>query len=250
MQGAEPRELKAVILAAGKGTRMGTLTQDIPKPMIPVAGKPVVEHIMRRIAEAGVDEFVLVVGYLSEKIKSYFGDGSGFDFRVSYSEQWEGYGTGAALMAARELAADGPVLMTFADVITSVRTYKDALSTYSKRRGAGVVTLNWVEDPYTGAAVLIDEDQRICKIIEKPPKGEVPSRWNSAGIFVFEPVIFEYLERLTPSWRGEYELADVLNYMIGDRLPIYPSYLEGEWMDVGSVEAITAAEKLLAPRED
>ena len=238
--------MKAVILAAGKGTRMGSLTRDVPKPMIPVLGKPVVEHVMCRMMAAGVTDFVLVTKYLADQIKDYFGDGGSLGARIDYVEQIDSYGTGAALLSANELARGEAFVMTFADVIASTKSYAEAISVFHQKGGAGVVTVNYVDDPHTGASVALDANGRIEQIIEKPPKGQSTSNWNSSGIFVFSPIIFTYLHRLTPSWRNEYELADAMNAMIDDGLDIYPSYLEGDWLDVGSAEALAAAEKMLS----
>lgn len=238
--------MKAVILAAGKGTRMGALTRDIPKPMITVLGKPVVEHVMRRMMAAGVTDFVLVTKYLADVIADYFGDGSRLGASVEYVDQIDKYGTGAALLSAKELVGGEPSMMTFADVITSTATYAQAIRIFRERGGAGVVTVNRVDDPCTGAAVVIGGDGRIDSVIEKPPKGRSPSNWNSSGIFVFSPAIFGYLEGLKPSWRGEYELADAVNAMVADGLSLYPSYLEGDWLDVGTVESIGVAERMLS----
>ena len=96
--------MRAVILAAGKGTRMGALTKDTPKPMIIVNGKPTVEHVIRRMIAGGVTDFVLVTKYLAERIMDYFGDGSALGTRIEYVEQIDKYGTGAALLSAKELA--------------------------------------------------------------------------------------------------------------------------------------------------
>ena len=241
--------MRAVILAAGKGTRMGALTKDTPKPMLLVNGKPVVEHIMRRMMAGGVTDFVLVTKYLAERIVDYFGDGSALGTRIEYVEQISNYGTGAALLSAKELSRGEPVMMTYADILTSTRTYANAIRVFREKGGNGVITLNWVADPCHGGAVIVGDDGRVMAVIEKPPEGQVPSNWNSAGIFAFDSLIFDYLERLAPSPRGEYELPDAMNSMIADGLALYPSYLEGDWLDVGTVEAIGVAEKMLA-RED
>lgn len=237
--------MKAVILAAGKGTRLGELTRYTPKPMIQVAGRPVVEHVMRGIRKAGIEDLVLVTKYLSEKIEEYFGDGSRFGMRVSYVRQGERYGTGAAFLCARELAGDGPVMMTFADVVMSSGSYQGALDVFLDRRGAGVITLNEVGDPCTGADVQLDEEGRVSRVVEKPPPGSASSYMNSSGLFVFDPIIFGYLERLEPSARGEYELPDAINRMTEDGLAIYPYYLRGFWKDVGRVEDVAVADELL-----
>lgn len=250
--------MKAVILAAGKGTRLGELTKTIPKPMIPVNGKPVVEYVIRGIQRAGIDEFVLVTKHLSEKIEDYFGDGSRFGIRIQYAHQGEKYGTGAALESARELVGNEPVMMTFADVVMSGANYRGAMDTYlsalqsaekSGEQIGAVITLNEVSDPCTGADVKIDERGRVRRIVEKPPPGTSPTYMNSSGLFVFAPVIFRYLERLEPSNRGEYELPDAMNRMIEDGLSICPYYLQGFWKDVGRVEDIAAAAELLKTEE-
>lgn len=238
--------MRAVVLAAGRGTRMGALTENTPKPMIPINGKPVVEYVMRRMMAGGVTDFVLVTKYLAHKIVEYFGDGDDLGARVEYVEQTDKYGTGAALLAARELARNEPVMMVFADVIVETQVYARAIRIFKETNGAGVVTLNWVDDPCHGGAVIVDDHHRITGVIEKPPKGQIPSNWNSAGIFVFQPIVFDYLQRLSPSARGEYELPDAMNAMIADGLQLYPSYLEGQWLDVGTIEAVAVAEKMLA----
>ena len=270
--------MRAVILAAGKGTRLGELTRATPKPMIRIAGMPAVEHVMRGIQAAGIDDFILVTKHLSEQIEEYFGDGSRFGMRVRYVVQGDRYGTGAALLCARELASDAPLLMTFADVLMSACNYEGALDVYSrkskvesrkpeaggKRKAggesglstlhsplstSGVITLNTVPDPCTGADVELDDEGRVARIIEKPPPGSKPFFSNSSGLFVFDPVIFSYLERLEPSNRGEYEIPDAVNRMVEDGLAVYPYHLRGFWRDIGTAADIAAAEAELA-RED
>lgn len=238
--------MKAVILAAGKGTRMGDITKNIPKPMIEVAGKPVIEHIICGLMSAGITEFILITRYLTEKIEAYLGNGSAMGAKISYVPQSDRYGTGAALLEAKSLTGGGPVLMTYGDIITPPANYAGALSTFAEKNGEAVITLNWMDDPWAGGAVHVDDDSgKVAKIVEKPPKGKVISHWNSAGIFVFKSVIFHYLEKLQPSPRGEYELPDALNAMVRDGLSVYPYYLQGRWQDVGRPEDIPVAEDII-----
>ena len=238
--------MKAVILAAGKGTRMGGLTKDTPKPLIELAGRPMIEHIIGRLAASGITHFTLIIRHLGEKVRECLGDGSRLGVTVDYVRQSDRYGTGAALLEARDNVGYEPVLMTYTDILTSRENYAGALRTFREKGGVGVITLNWVEDPFQGGAVKVSDDGLMCRVIEKPPKGQVPSHWNSAGIFVFEPIVFQYLESLKPSSRGEYELTDAMNAMIDDGLAIHPYYLRGPWIDVGRPEDISAAEEMLA----
>lgn len=241
--------MRVVVLAAGRGTRMGALTRDIPKAMIAVAGRPVLEHIITRLARVGLSDFILVTRYLAEKIERHFGGGERFGVSIRYASQGDYYGTGAALLSAEDYAAHGPLMMTYGDIITPVVNYSRAMETFSQSQCAAVMTLNWMDDPWAGGAVHVDENGRVSRIVEKPPKGQIVSHWNSAGIMVFDPVIFGYLERLRPSPRGEYELPDALNAMIDDGLAIHPYYLRGGWCDVGRPEDIAAAEEILRQEE-
>lgn len=228
---------------------MGALTRDVPKPMIEVAGRPVIEHIIQRIARAGISEFVIVTRYLAEMIQQRLGDGSVLGVKIDYVRQSDRYGTGAALEEARSYAAAGPLMMVYGDIITPAANYLGAFRVFREFSPSSVMTLNWMDDPWAGGAVHVDGSGLVSAVVEKPPKGQVASHWNSAGIFVFEPVIFDYLARLRPSARGEYELPDALNAMIRDGLQIRPYYLQGEWRDVGTPDDIAAAERILRQEE-
>jgi NDP-sugar pyrophosphorylase family protein len=236
--------VRAVILAAGRGTRLGDLTKTTPKPMISVAGRPILQHIIERVARAGVREFVIVTRYLGHVIREFVGDGTRFGVRAVCVEQGEEYGTGAALQAAKPHTGDGPVMMTYGDIATPAVNYAGALASFSDLGCDAVITLNWVDDPYRGAAVYLDSDGKVSNIVEKPPRGRATSHWNSAGIFVFTPVIFDYLDRLELSSRGEKELPAALNSMIRDGLAVCPYYLQGGWLDIGRPEDVVAAERL------
>src|SRR5438128_682876 len=108
---------KAVILAAGRGTRLGALTANCPKPMIPVAGKPVLEWIVEGLRSAGLDEFLLVIGYRGDTIRNHFGHGLALGARISYVTQPAPNGTGAALALGREFASEEPILSAYGDIL-------------------------------------------------------------------------------------------------------------------------------------
>lgn len=242
--------MKTVILAAGKGTRLGDLTKNTPKPMIPIAGKPVLEYIINQIRESGITDFALVVRYLKEKIEEHFGDGSPFGIRVSYIPQPEVYGTGSALLAAKDFVGLESVMMTFGDVVTHASSYAGVVDVFNNTECDGAIALNYIDDPCKGAAVITDEDGTIVKqIVEKPKKGEATSHWMNSGIFAFKPSVFAYLEKLEKSPRGEYELPDAINAMINDGLTIRPYFIKGPWQDVGTPEDLLSAEKILTENE-
>jgi NDP-sugar pyrophosphorylase family protein len=240
--------VKAIILAAGRGTRLGALTEHTPKPMLEVAGQPMLAHIVGAIAQSGITEFVFVTRYRADVIEAYFGDGAPWGWQITHIRQPEGYGTGVAVMAAQAAVGGEEVLIAFGDILVPPSTYRGVLDTY--RTGcAAALALIWVDDPWAGAAVLQDEDtRRITGIIEKPPKGTVPSHWNNAGVFACAPVLFDYLARLQPSVRGEYELPQALDMMVREGQTLKGYRMQDEyWQDIGTPEDLLAASALLRP---
>lgn len=225
---------------------MKELTRDVPKAMIEVRGTPVIEHVVSRLVRSGISDFVLVTRYLAEKIEDYLGDGSRFGARIAYVRQSDRYGTGAALQETRDAVSGESLLMTYGDILTPHYNYAGAREVFEAAGAEAVVTLNRVPDPCQGGAVQVDDDGRVEGIIEKPPPGTAPWYWNSSGILIFRPVIFDYLDRIGPSPRGELELPDAVNAMVADGRPVRAYYLRGPWLDVGRPEDIAAAEEMLS----
>lgn len=243
----ERRIQHAVILAAGKGTRMGGVTEETPKPMLLIAGKPILEHILEQLTVAGVENFFIVTGYHHEMIERYFrgwqlleekGEGK---VKVEFHVQNPVDGTGSAARLAREFAGNESFLLTYADILCDSSEYLRCAETlHQEPTIAAVLAVKAVDDPWQGAAVY-EERGRIASIIEKPPKGTSTTHWNSAGFYAFRPILFQYLDRLTLSPRGEYELTSALDMMLEDSLDLRISAIEGKWRDVGRPEDLLAA---------
>ncbi|MBI4905052.1 MAG: NTP transferase domain-containing protein [Acidobacteria bacterium] len=231
---------KAVILAAGKGTRMGDLTRDIPKPMLPVGGKPILEHVLDRLRAAGVGEILLVVGYYGDEIRRHFAD---YPLPIVFKEQKVVNGTGAAAGLARDFAGRDPFLLTFGDILCSVADYHGLFAALDEAAD-GVLGAKYVDDPWQGAAIYV-EDERVVRVIEKPPRGTSLTHWNSAGLYVFRSVLFDELRTVPLSVRGEYELTSAVEQLIahGRTLRLY-GVQEG-WLDVGRPEDLQKAEGLV-----
>ena len=237
--------MKALILAAGRGTRLGALTADRPKPMLPIHGVPMIERIMASIArQAGITEFALVTGYHAETIRSHFGDGSRWGWQVQYAHQDPPRGVGDAVNCARDLLSDGPFLMTYGDIMLDPDNYRRFVQAWQAPpewgAGGALVALNWVADPCRGAAVYLNEDKTITRMEEKPAPGTATTHWNNAGLFIFAPLIFEYTARLRPSGRGECELPDAITALIAAGHTARGLELTGGWRDVGTPEDYAA----------
>lgn len=228
---------------------MKGLTADVPKPMLPVAGRPLVEHIVLALKAAGIARFVLIVGYLAERIESHFGDGSRLGVEIRYRRQPVRDGTARALLLGRDAVGPGPFLLGWGDILTRRSNYSGLVGAFTSSDAAGVLSVNWVDDPYRGAAVYVDDAQRIERIVEKPPRGTATTHWNNAGIAVFQPLVFDYAASVRPSPRGEYEIPDAIAAMIADGLRVDAFPLAEPWLDVGTPEDLERAQRLLHEEE-
>jgi dTDP-glucose pyrophosphorylase len=152
-------------------------------------------------------------------------------------------GTAKAALLAREWVGDDPFLLTFGDILAESDHYigmKDAFAGTE-----GVLAARYVEDPFQGAAIYVDDKRLVTRIIEKPVKGTSTTHWNSAGIYVFAPVVFEELERVPLSERGEYELTSAITQMLDAGRTLKMFALDGDWLDVGRPEDIETAQRII-----
>ncbi len=223
--------MKAVILAAGKGTRLRPLTDNIPKPMLMIAGRPLLEWTILRIKEAGIREILVVTNYLEDQIKDYFKDGSDHDVKISYKTQKETMGTSNAFLQAREFVENSQFMALYGDHYLAEGVLKRIKENHDESEVA-VASLK-VDDPSQYGAFKLDGEY-IKKVVEKPDKGKEPSKYANVGIYIFPPGIFDYIEKTKKSPRGEYEITDTMQLMIDDNILFKKHDIrEEEWMDIG-----------------
>jgi dTDP-glucose pyrophosphorylase len=232
---------KTIVLAAGRGTRMGALTEDIPKPMLPVRGKPMLEGTLDRLREAGFDEAFLVIGYKGEMIERHF---AGYPMALTFCRQEQVDGTGSATLLGREFAGSDPFLLTLGDIYMSAEDYRGAFDLLlSDDTASAAAAARWVDDPWQGAAIYV-ENGCIARIVEKPPRGTSTTNWNHAGLYVFRPEVFDFLARIGRSPRGEYELTSAVEAMIAAHRKLLLYAVKGAWLDVGRPDDLKAAQNL------
>lgn len=223
--------LKAVLLAAGQGTRMRPLTLRRPKPLVPVAGRPIIEHIVGGLASAGVRDICLVVGYLGEQIVERLGDGRRLGARLSYVWQEQFGGTGAAVLRAEEFVGQDRFVLGWGDIIVPPSAYRGMVAMYERERPDAVLSVNYVDDPWEGAAVYV-VNGHVDRIIEKPERGASSTHFNNAGLFVFGPELLSILRETPLSPRGELEVPSAIATMLADGRQIRAYEIEGYWSDV------------------
>lgn len=241
------RQLTAVILAAGRGTRMGEITRTTPKPLVPVLGRPALEWVVDALAEAGVTDFVIVTGYLGDQVREVVEQfRSTKPGQFSCVHQEEQLGTGHAMkLTAGTVNRTEAVILAFADIMTAGSNYKAMVDRFYRNRCDVVGGVRDVGDPYKAAAVYMDADGNIERIIEKPPMGSSTTPWAHAGMYCFSPEIYTYLEKLVPSARGEYEVTDAVAMMIADGKRCQAQGLTGYWKDLATPEDVREAESLM-----
>lgn len=231
--------MKAVILAAGKGKRMGELTDNLPKPMVPVLGKPVLEHIVERIRDhSSIRDFFIITGHCAETIENHFLDGSGWGIRCSYGRQEIPDGTGKAPEIAKAWVGDSPFLLSYGDILIDGHEYAGMEKAFAED---GLLSVKKVaqNEIAQGGAVVLDEEGFVSDLIEKAAPGTVSTPWYNAGVYVFRPDVFIYTGRLEKSPRGEYELTDAIRSMARDGKKIRAHELRGNWVDVRDQQVLS-----------
>jgi len=231
------RITRAVILAAGRGTRMGGLTEDTPKPMLIVQGKPILQHIIEGLVEQGISEVLIVVGWKKDVIMDHFSTGEKFNVDVQYVVQKVQDGTGRVVELAKNYVGEQPFLLCCGDILVNAQTYAPLLE---MKGAAGILTVKEGEDLSKGGAVKV-KDGKVVDIIEKgdPSGGEVGEDcYYNAAVYAFSAKIFEYTAKLELSPRGEYELTDAIVAMAQDH-EVRAEFLQGEWADVRDPEVLS-----------
>ena len=244
--------MKAVILAAGKGTRMGGLTDEMPKPMLRVEGRPILEHIISGLREAGILEFCIITGWKAEVVEEYFGDGSRCEVSICYIRQEVQDGTGKAPELAKDFVGDAPFLLTYGDILVMPETYRQMLERWGGGHFSGLVTVTGSEDVTKGGLFFFDEKFYLNHLVEKPTAAQLDelraagrlkegeAAWYNAGIHIFKPTLFDHTARLEKSPRGEYELTDALTSMLNAEEPVAGLEIAGRWVDVRDPKVLQA----------
>jgi bifunctional UDP-N-acetylglucosamine pyrophosphorylase/glucosamine-1-phosphate N-acetyltransferase len=223
--------MKAVILAAGDGSRLRPLTLYRPKCMIPLAGKPILEHLLWVLKENEIEEILLIIGYRKELVQNYFRDGKEFGVKLHYVEQKKLYGTAHAMSLSEEYVSDEDFLMIYGDLLIDPSVVKSTLQKYSEKNVI-TLTLTTVEKPNRYGIVQTEKDQ-VTKIVEKPKSKKFGNLAN-VGVYVFSKKIFKAIPKTAKSQRKEIEITDTLNLLMKEGVPLASVTIEpGNWLDVG-----------------
>jgi glucose-1-phosphate thymidylyltransferase len=239
--------MKAVVLAAGEGTRLRPLTEDKPKAMVEVDGKPLVSHCFDRLAELGAEEFVVVVGYMKEHIIEYFGD-SYEDVPITYAHQREQLGLAHALLTVEDHIDDDFMLMLGDNVFAA--NLQDVVRRQREDRADAAFLVEEVPWEEAGRYGVCDTNKygEIVEVIEKPD--DPPTTLVMTGFYTFTPAIFHACHLVQPSNRGEYEISEAIDLLIQSGRTIDAIGLDGWRIDVGYPDDRDEAERRLQEGPD
>jgi mannose-1-phosphate guanylyltransferase len=219
-----------MLLAAGLGTRLRPLTYQVPKPMVPVLGKPVMDHIVRLLARHGFDDVIANLHYFPDQIRERFGDGSEWGLKLAYSYEEELLGTAGGVRNVREHFGGETFLIISGDALTDI----DLTALWQRHREASAVAtlaLKRVDDPSQLGVVIVGDDGRIQGFQEKPAPEEALSNLGNCGIYVMEPEIFDYFpEQEFVDWA-----QDVFPVLLDQDAAFFGEEVGGYWNDVGSI---------------
>src|SRR5205809_679842 len=227
---------KAVILAAGRGKRMRELTAEVPKPMIAVRGKPVLQHIIEGLRDGGIHGCLVVVGYHADAVRNFFGDGSRYNIAIQYVTQTVQDGTGRVVDLSRNFSGDSPFILGYGDILVDPANYKPLVDLPNDVEA--IISVTSGEDVSKGGAVFVNDRMELVDLREKSKAGQATSLWYNAGIYAFRPGIFDFTAKLKPSPRGEYELTDAVRELARLGKKVKALELIGGWADVRDPEIL------------
>jgi glucose-1-phosphate thymidylyltransferase len=233
--------MKAVILAAGQGTRLRPVTLTMPKPLVPVANQPLIAYAIDVLKRAGLTEIGIVVNDLESPIRTQLGDGSRLGVRLDYIVQQEQRGLAHAVGLCHDFVGDAPFCVLLGDNIFQDKM-EDLLRGFPASTAELAIALIEVPDPKRFGIAEV-QDGKIIRVIEKPQ--DPPSNLAISGAYLFRRSIFDAIANIRPSWRNELEITDAIQYIISAGHEVHPYQLTGWWIDAGKPDAIIQASQLI-----
>lgn len=221
--------MKAVILVGGRGTRLRPLTVTTPKPMVPLANKPFVSFVLEHLRDHGIREVVFSMGYLPDRIESYFGDGKDFGLKITYITEDRPLGTAGAVKNVEEYVQDGDFLVLNGDILTDL-DLRDLIDYHNQNKAVGTIALTPVEDPTAYGLVRTGEDGSVLGFLEKPSWDQIDTNLINAGTYVLGSDVFDLIP---PGVEYSFERG-VFPKLVGNGLYGYRS--DAYWMDIGTPE--------------
>lgn len=229
--------MKAVVMAGGEGTRLRPLTCNRPKPMVPVANKPIIQHIFELLKHHGITDIAVTLYYLADEIESFFSDGADLGLHLSYSVEDVPLGTAGSVKKAAEVFGRERVLVISGDALTDI-DLREAVRFHEEKSAVATIVTTRVDNPLEYGIVVTDDEGRIRRFLEKPSWGEVFSDTVNTGIYILEPEVLDYIDPGRPVDFSQ----DVFPALLRDGKRLYSYVASGYWCDVGNIQQYRQAQ--------
>lgn len=224
--------MKAVVMAGGFGTRIQPLTHSVPKPMLPIMNRPMMEHTIVSLRDLGITEFIVLLYFKPDIIKEYFKDGSEWGISITYVVPDDDYGTAGAVKRAQEHIGDENFIIISGDLVTDF-DFQKIFDYHAEKKSKLTITLTSVDNPLEFGVVIANEEGRIEKFLEKPSWGEVFSDTINTGIYIIEPEILDFIPK-----NENFDFAkDLFPLLMREGIELMAGHAEGYWRDVGNPES-------------
>ncbi|MFE0351658.1 glucose-1-phosphate thymidylyltransferase [Streptomyces griseoluteus] len=227
--------MKALVLSGGSGIRLRPFTYSMPKQLMPVANRPVLEHVLENIRELGVSEVAVVVGDREPEIAAVLGDGARLGLRLTYIRQEQPLGLAHCVKIAREFLGEDDFVMYLGDNMLA-QGIKEIAQEFAEHRPTAQVVVQRVADPRAFGVAEVAPDGRVTRLVEKPQQPR--SDLALTGVYFFTPVIHQAIDKITPSARGELEITDALQWLISYGATVRAREYTGYWKDTGRAEDV------------
>jgi glucose-1-phosphate thymidylyltransferase len=234
--------VKGLILSGGKGTRLYPLTYTSAKQLIPVANKPVLFRVIEAIRDAGVVDIGIVVGDTADEIKTAVGRGGRWEVKITYIHQDQPLGLAHAVKVSRDFLGDDRFVMFLGDNVIQ-GGISELIEQFGVSKWNSQIVLTRVAQPEQYGVAELNGDGQIVRLVEKPK--QPPSDLALVGIYMFDRHIHEATENITPSWRGELEITDAIQWLVEQNYQVYPYIHRGWWIDTGAPSAMLDANGLV-----
>jgi len=235
--------MKGIILHGGSGTRLRPLTHTGPKQLIPVANKPISQYVLEDLIEAGIKEIAILLGDIyPEKVKEYYGNGSAFGAELTYIYQREPKGIAQAISLCEKFVNNKPFIVYLGDNLLK-GGIKENAENFKNSNYDAMILLCEVENPQRFGVARFNENGKLIGLVEKPK--QPPSNYALTGIYFLKPIIFDMIQELKLSWRGELEITEAIQLLLDNRCNVGYRFVKGWWKDTGTPEDILEANRVV-----
>jgi len=238
--------MKGIIPAAGRGTRLEPITLAIPKELLIVGDKAIIEYVIDSMKNVGITDITIVVGWRKHAILDYLGSGERMGVKLTYVVQEKRDGLGKAVNEGKHVIGNEPFLVVLGDNFFYPKTFlEDILNFHKEKKAIATVGISNVEDPTRHGMIKPGEENKIIDIIEKPKSEETPSNLGCIGIYIFEPEIFNAIDKTKPGFNNEYQLTDAIKILIDGGYNVLYNEIKGTHIDIGTINDLRKANEFL-----